>query len=230
MVARCSSWDGYSEVRVGYAVRSSVSSVVGQCRIATGNGRDNASLNVPSSALQQISAWSSAGCPSRGTRTRFGSWSSSRETGDEWRVSSARVSQLSAPRRACGGRGGGRRGGGGVAYGGSDLSDRRRWAAAVNVSCAASSSSWDSRASGHDHPGGRVTGGRGADAVDDRPGLGLVAALPQVRRLEGADQVGMLQGRRGRQQAVVERGGSGRSPASSRWAAACTSRCSASSG
>lgn len=34
-----------------------------------------------------------------------------------------------------------------MAYGGSDVSDRRSWAAAVNVSCAASSSSWLSRAS-----------------------------------------------------------------------------------
>lgn len=95
MVERCSSRDGYSAVREGYAAMSSASSVVGQWRIATGNGRDSASLYVPSSARRrEISAWSSAGLSEPRDQTRFGSWSSSRDTGDEWRVS-ARVSQLS---------------------------------------------------------------------------------------------------------------------------------------
>ncbi len=43
MVARWASWDGYSEVKSGYAARSSVSSVEGQWRTATGNGRERAS-------------------------------------------------------------------------------------------------------------------------------------------------------------------------------------------
>ncbi len=61
----------------------------------------------------------------------------------------------------------------------------------------------------HDDPGGRVLGGRRADALDDRPGLGLVAVLPEVRGLERPYQVGVVQVGRGGQQTVVERGRGG---------------------
>ncbi len=82
-----------------------------------------------------------------------------------------------------------------------------------------------------DHPGGRVPGRRRADAVDDRSGLGLVAVLPEVRGLQRPYQVGVLQ--RGRRRTAGGRRASvaaGRSPDSSRWAAARSSRASASSG
>ncbi len=45
----------------------------------------------------------------------------------------------------------------------------------------------------HDHPGRRVPGRLRADAVDDRSGLRLMAVLPEVRGLQGPDQVRVLQ-------------------------------------
>src|SRR5690606_4990966 len=60
-----------------------------------------------------------------------------------------------------------------------------------------------------DHPGGGVARGGRADAGDDRAGLRLMAVLPQVRGLEGADQVGLVQVRGRREETVVEGGRGG---------------------
>src|SRR5690606_28598495 len=58
-------------------------------------------------------------------------------------------------------------------------------------------------------PRGRVARGRPADAGDDRAGLRLVAVLPEVRGLQGADQERLVQGRVRGEQTVVEGGRGG---------------------
>lgn len=56
-----------------------------------------------------------------------------------------------------------------------------------------------------DFPGRRVRGRGRSDALDEGAGLGLVAVLPQVRRLERLDQVRI--GGRGGEELVVQRAG-----------------------
>lgn len=59
-------------------------------------------------------------------------------------------------------------------------------------------------------PRRRVQRARGTDAVDDRPGLGLVAVLPEVGRFQGLDQVRVVDGGLGApEQVVVERARAG---------------------